>query len=76
MIRVNEFSPYIAEIEAWRIKRETDLRAPDSWLSLTGLFELKDGEQTIGSDENCDVILPSSAPSHLEIGRASCRERV
>ena len=72
MSGVNEFSGYIAEIEAWRIKRETDLRAPDSWLSLTGLFELKDGEQSIGSDESCDVILPFSAPSHL--GTVTFRE--
>lgn len=60
---------YVAELEAWRNKMSDDLRAPDSWLSLAGLFELREGEQTIGSDESCDVALPASAPAHLGVLR-------
>jgi uncharacterized protein (DUF1684 family) len=57
--------PYLAEIEAWRRQREVDLRAPDSWLSLTGLFVLADGCHTIGSALDNDIVLPSSAPARL-----------
>ena len=56
---------YIGEIEAWRRQREADLRAPDGWLSLTGLYLLADGTHTVGSDIASDVVLPASAPLRL-----------
>jgi uncharacterized protein len=56
---------YIGEIEAWRRQREAELRTPDGWLSLTGLYLLGEGSHTVGSDSTSDVILPASAPSHL-----------
>lgn len=56
---------YIAEIEQWRRQRESDLRAPDSWLSLTGLFVLADGRHTIGSAFDNDIVLPASAPARV-----------
>ena len=62
---MNDVNDYIASVEAWRKQREETLRAPDGWLSLTGLFELRAGEQTIGSSEACDIVLPGSAPEHL-----------
>ena len=67
--RANETTRYVTEVEAWRNKIETDLRAPDGWLSLAGLFELREGEQTIGSDESNDVVLPTSAPPKLGVLR-------
>jgi uncharacterized protein (DUF1684 family) len=60
-------SRYVAEVEAWRSQVEAELRAPDSWLSLTGLFELKEGEQTIGGDESNDILLPKGAPARLGV---------
>jgi uncharacterized protein len=56
---------YVAGIETWRKKREEGLRAPDSWLSLTGLFMLSDGVHTVGSGPDNTVILPPSAPAAL-----------
>lgn len=56
---------YTEEIEAWRRQRETELRAPDSWLSLTGLYLLADGPHSVGSDAANDVVLPASAPARL-----------
>lgn len=41
------------------------MRAPDSWLALTGLFFLTEGTVTVGSAAECDVQLPPSAPAHL-----------
>ena len=60
-----ELNTYTTEIENWRVKRENALRAPDSWLSLAGLFHLYDGQFTIGSADRNDIVLPASAPAHL-----------
>jgi len=56
---------YIAAIERWRQQREADLRAPNGWLALTGLFVLTEGRHTIGSASDNDILLPGSAPAHL-----------
>ncbi len=61
----NDHSAYIAQIEAWRQRREAALRAPDSWLSLAGLFVLADGEYTIGSAADNAIVLPASAPAYV-----------
>lgn len=71
-IEIKGLNVYIEEIEAWRKKRETDLRAPDSWLSLAGLFELSDSEHRIGSADDNDIILPKSAPAH--VGRITFKD--
>ena len=60
-------STYITQIEAWRTQREAELRAPDSWLSLAGLFVLNAGDNAIGSDPSNDIILPASAPDYLGV---------
>ena len=39
------------ETLAWRQKRETDLRADQGWLSVSGLPWLKEGETTVGSGD-------------------------
>lgn len=54
---------YRHEIERWRADREASLRAPDGWLSVAGLFFLKEGRNTFGSDRANDVVLPPSAPA-------------
>ena len=40
---------YVADIEKWRVAREQRLRAEGGWLSVTGLFWLKDGPNVVGS---------------------------
>jgi uncharacterized protein (DUF1684 family) len=46
-----------AEIENWRAEHEKSLRAEDSWLTVAGLFWLKDGINTIGKGDGYDVEL-------------------
>lgn len=46
------------EIEAWQAERVEQLREPDSWLSVVGLFWLRQGANTIGSDSLMDVVFP------------------
>jgi len=56
---------YRAEIEQYREKRVAALKAEDGWLNVTGLFWLKAGENTLGSDTANDIVLPDTAPAHL-----------
>lgn len=46
----------------WRAEREKKLRADGGWLSVAGLFWLKEGDNHFGSGPACDVRLPASAP--------------
>lgn len=62
-----DLSRYVADVESWRSRLEADLRAPDGWLSLAGLFELEEGQQTIGSDNSNDIVLPPGAPAQLGV---------
>ena len=59
---------YLAELEAWRRHMDESLRSELSWLALAGLFWLQDGQNTIGSDPESDVVLPQGkAPFRLGI---------
>jgi len=49
---------YRAEIEAWHQKRIIDLKSEDGWLNLAGLFWLKEGINSFGSDEANDLVFP------------------
>lgn len=51
---------YRSEIESWHARREAQLRAPDSWLTLIGLYWLPSGETSLGSDPRMDVVLPGA----------------
>jgi uncharacterized protein (DUF1684 family) len=44
--------------EVWRAKQDVSLRSPDGWLTVVGLFFLKPGVNTVGSDTSSDVVLP------------------
>jgi uncharacterized protein (DUF1684 family) len=54
---------YVRTIEQWRSGRIGRLTKPDGWLSLAGLFWLKSGENSVGSDRSNDVVLPASTPA-------------
>lgn len=53
---------YKAGVERWRSDREAELRAEDGWLSVAGLFWLKEGENACGSRGGSRVLLPKRAP--------------
>lgn len=63
---------YIEQIQSWHQARIERLRAKDSWLTLIGLFWLKEGENTFGSDSANTIIFPAKAPKLL--GAFSLRE--
>jgi hypothetical protein len=55
---------YRAEVQKWRADRETRLKADGGWLTVAGLFWLKEGENRFGADPAADIVLPEgSAPA-------------
>jgi uncharacterized protein len=64
-------SAHTQEIEDWRAERATNLKKPDSWLSLVGLFWLKEGDNPIGSADGLAMRLPATAPARLGVLRLS-----
>jgi len=50
-------SDYMTTIEKWRSDEAADLKKEDGWLTLAGLFWLKDGVNTVGTGSQFDVRL-------------------
>jgi uncharacterized protein (DUF1684 family) len=51
---------YVKEIEQWHTERWASLKSDDGWLTLIGLFWLKEGENKFGSDTANDIVLVKS----------------
>lgn len=63
VIGPDEDSAWRKATEEWRAAREQKLRSADGWLSVSGLFYLKSGDQTFGSGSSCPILLsPASSP--------------
>jgi hypothetical protein len=57
---------YRAQIEKWRLQREENLKAENGWLTIAGLFWLKEGRSTMGTAAGNDFVLPpGSAPEKV-----------
>jgi hypothetical protein len=55
---------YQQETESWRRAREARLKAEDGWLTVVGLFWLKEGRNTVGADPQSSIVLPQgTAPA-------------
>ena len=52
-----------AQVEEWRAKHESDYRR--EWVSIAGLFPLKPGANTAGTDPSNDIRLPGALPAKL-----------
>jgi uncharacterized protein (DUF1684 family) len=48
---------YAPSIEKWRSEQEVDLKKETGWLTVAGLFWLKEGTNTVGAGEDFDVRL-------------------
>ncbi len=51
---------YKKEIELWDGKRIDALKAANGWVNLAGLFWLKEGSNTFGSDSTSDIVFSHS----------------
>jgi uncharacterized protein (DUF1684 family) len=57
---------YEQTIETWRAEREAKLKADDGWLTVTGLFWLREGVNEFGADPANDIVLTSTgAPARI-----------
>lgn len=56
---------YAAELEAWRAERISELKAPDGWLALVGLYWMEEGANTFGSGPENKLKLPVVAPGKM-----------
>lgn len=56
---------YISEIEQWRTERIEGLKKSDSWLSLAGLYFLKEGPNTFGAAPENGLVFPEKAPGKM-----------
>lgn len=55
-------SAYVQDFEKWKAEETEDLKA--NWLSLVGLFWLKPGVNTFGSDPGNAIVFPKG-PAHI-----------
>ncbi len=63
-------SNYKESIRAWQQERDARLRSPTGWLSLVGLFWVNTGDNTIGSADSNNFVLPKgSTPARVGILR-------
>ena len=58
---LNTNPPYEKEISDWRADRLERLKSKTGWLNLAGLFWLKEGINTFGSDSSNTIIFPKNA---------------
>lgn len=65
---------YIAEIEQWHQKRIERLKDENGWLTLVGLYWLKEGDNIFGSDKSNDIIFPENAPKN--IGKINLKDSI
>lgn len=53
----NAQTAYVKEIEKWRSDHEIELKSENGWLTVAGLFWLKDGVNTVGAGSGFDIQL-------------------
>ncbi len=56
---------YADEIMAWREKRLKRLVAEEGFLSLAGLYWLREGDNSFGAAEDNALVFPAGAPAHI-----------
>ena len=55
---------YRTSTETWRKEREASLKTDDGWLTVTGLFWLKEGANNFGTAAENEIVLPpGSSPA-------------
>ncbi len=53
------------EIKEWRERRVEGLKRKDGWFTLAGLYWLKEGENSFGSDKSNDIVFPEGTPAFI-----------
>jgi|SRR5579884_2065487 len=59
---------YVREIESWRQERAARLKSDTGWLTVAGLFWLREGPNTAGTAADNAIVLPAgAAPAHIGV---------
>ena len=53
------------DVNAWKARRVKNLTSETGWLTLTGLYWLKEGENKVGAASDMAVRLPQPAPTYV-----------
>lgn len=61
-IAATQRTGYEQEIDKWRKDHEAELKADDGWLTVVGLYWLKEGVNRAGQNPNWEVLMPSPMP--------------
>jgi len=67
-----------AGVRRFREQREAELKADDGWLTVAGLFWLKEGPNRFGPAPSNEIVLPPGAPSGVldfHDGKTTCQGR-
>ena len=56
-------SAYQQSVEQWRKAYQAQLTSDTGWLTVCGLFWLREGQNSFGSDASNDIVLPTPAPA-------------
>lgn len=66
-----DLEQYEAELQQWREQRLERLRGPNGYLNLAGLYWLEDGEVSIGSAADNDIVFPAVAADKVGVLQVS-----
>jgi uncharacterized protein (DUF1684 family) len=62
--KIDEYIVYQSAIQEWQGNRIKSLKK--NWLSLAGLYKLKEGENSFGAHDSSDIVLPKrNIPDHI-----------
>jgi hypothetical protein len=56
---------YTRDVDEYRAQREATLKKDDGWLTVVGLYRLKEGDNRVGSGEPNEIDLPAPAPAKV-----------
>lgn len=62
----NHQGDYTSSIEDWRREHQKRLTTDNGWLTVTGLFFLREGDNSFGSDPLNDIVIPEG-PEHAGV---------
>lgn len=62
-VALSSDNDYRQKLEKWRAEKEAELKSDNGWLTVAGLFWLKEGVNRFGTDSRNEIVLPEgSAP--------------
>ncbi len=61
----NTDKAYTTAIQKWQQNRIEQLKSKKGWLNLAGLYWLKDGDNSFGSDPANDIVFPDGKAAHF-----------